>query len=48
VSTKIDLENEMTLAGIDAPNTLDKAFSSFLRIPAAGSIKRTGNKFICC
>jgi hypothetical protein len=26
----------MTLAGIDAPNTLDKAFSSFLRIPAAG------------
>jgi hypothetical protein len=31
-----DLENEMTLAGIDAPNTLDKAFSSFLRIPAAG------------
>jgi hypothetical protein len=32
----MDLENEMTLAGIDAPNTLDKAFSSFLRIPAAG------------
>jgi hypothetical protein len=26
----------MILAGIDAPNTLDKAFSSFLRIPAAG------------
>ncbi|VVH60042.1 hypothetical protein BSPCLSOX_2234, partial [uncultured Gammaproteobacteria bacterium] len=36
VPTKMDLENEMTLAGIDAPNTLDKAFSSFLRIPAAG------------